>query len=188
MVSIFKVKIWLQLKCRFPVWFFDSIGTINKKIRGQSDPNFYTAVAYDQSRKKYISIFDFVTTEQTTASIMCYLIKAEKFFRSAITKRQNKQLIPPVIVVDEARAIINAINRCFNNCTTPQYIKITYDLIILEDSTAAGKNQYQSLPLCYTFLAFNDKEIQRSFMWFKQENSPNICFLPQFTSTIDKHY
>ena len=133
-----KCDMWFQIQHITPIWYFDATGGVIKNVPGQSVPNFYSTIAYDVQNKKYIPIFEFVTTDQTSVNILCYLIKAAKYLRLA-KPNKNEFAFPPIVVVDESYAMINSVNECFNKCTTSQYMQFTYDLIVKEEIHLEGR-------------------------------------------------
>jgi hypothetical protein len=122
----------VDIKNQFPIFFFDSTGTINKEIVGQKLTYFYTVTIYNREKKCYIPIIEFFTTDQSQRSVTQFLTSASiKISEYQKKLSANQELIEDCIfVTDQSSVLINSILKTFNKCTLSQYIQWTYDILI----------------------------------------------------------
>ena len=82
----------VDIKNQFPIFFFDSTGTINKEIVGQKLTFFYTVTTYSKEKKCYIPIMEFFTTDQSQRSVTQFLtsgsIKISEYQKNLSAKQE----------------------------------------------------------------------------------------------------
>ena len=121
---------WDEIKLKNPIWHIDATGSIHKHLNGQKAPFLYSAVCHDRVKKQIIPVFEFITTVHTAESIAKHLTFAIARIEQNGTK--NPFSVAPIIVMDFSFAIINAVLMSINKCTLTEFIKYSYDLIVLE--------------------------------------------------------
>jgi hypothetical protein len=70
-----------------PIWFFDGTGQIIKKP-DQNDSHFFSVIAHDSSNKKFIPVFEFVSTDHTASQLSYYL--GSKMLQKQMKKNHKK--------------------------------------------------------------------------------------------------
>ena len=64
---------YILVQKKWPIVYFDATGNICKKIENQKIPYFYTMTFHDRENKSIIPLADFITTSQTTISVITFL-------------------------------------------------------------------------------------------------------------------
>ena len=123
---------WEFTKESYPVLFFDSTGTINKKVTNQPVPFFYTISFHNKLWKKYVPLFEFVTTDQSQKSVLQYLTSAFFVLSDYVKKLQHTTQFfsRTIFVTDHSDVLINSALSVFNNCTLAQYLQWSYNIIL----------------------------------------------------------
>jgi hypothetical protein len=117
------MELWLSIKKKYPIWFFDATGNVLKRINGQNSPLLYSLVCHDKEKKLILPVADFITTCQTIQSITKHLTSI-KFY-----VEQHGESVAPIIVTDNSWALIGAVMNTFNNNDTAKYLHWAYDLL-----------------------------------------------------------
>jgi len=147
---LFKIEILEDIKHRFPVFFFDSTGTINKEIIGQNLPFFYSVTMYNENKKCYIPMVEFFTTDQSQRSVTQFLTSAMFIISEYQKSKQfNQELIRNCIfVTDQSSVLINSVLKVINKCNLSQYIQWTFDIIM------GGKDDISYFKLMKTLIYY----------------------------------
>jgi hypothetical protein len=129
---------WRKIMARSPIWYFDATGSILKKPSGDGPAQLYSVVCYDDILNKYVPVFEFASTKHTSIHIRLYLDLARSYLD--IYSSINASLLPRVIVVDQSWAMINAIIKCFNNCSIIEYLQKCYSIIVTDQTNSDLSN------------------------------------------------
>ena len=122
---------WSDVRSNYPIFFFDSTGTICRSIANQSDPNFFSMSFYDRQRKKYIPLFEFITTDGTQVSVSQYLTSAFFVISDYSINYCRKPFFSGTITVtDQSTVLINSVCEVFNKCTQAQYLQWSYNILL----------------------------------------------------------
>ena len=128
LISKMQTIIWEKLSTSiYPVWHFDATGSILKNANGKQ-VKLYSIIMYDKINKLYIPIAEFFSNSNYSTDIASYLYNIKHILQTNVSSKAKQ--IAPIIVSDFDKAIINAVNEQFNNCSMHQYLKWSYDLLV----------------------------------------------------------
>jgi hypothetical protein len=116
---------WSIVQKRNPIWYFDSTGSIIKKIDKQKNPFLYSFVCHDTDNMTIFPVADFVTTSHTSLNISCFIFRIKKIFDS----QALHTFLPQTIVTDFSWALINSVMDAINNCSLSDYLELCFDAI-----------------------------------------------------------
>jgi hypothetical protein len=121
----------MQIRKTNPVIYFDSTGSIIRKIDYQKQMYLYSLVAYDTTNSVIIPIAEFYTTCHTVLSISNYLFQIKQIFDHGVEDKYN---VFPIVVMDQSFPLIISILKIFNGCNLIDYINWSYYVLVENNS------------------------------------------------------
>ena len=126
-----------------PIWYFDATGSVIKKVKSQMH-FLYSIVMHDSNEKQILPLAEFVSCSQNQTWVCKNLFFIKEILKQNI-RNKNKYVLAPIIVTDFSFALINAIQISFNRSSLLQYLKWTFDILIL-------KKKMSNMMLCRSYL------------------------------------
>ena len=177
---------WKSSRSHCFAWFLDATSSILKDIQKQKSPFFYSFVFHDKPRKKIISIYDFVTTDNTQTSLECFMLNFKSFVQRYVP---FNQIIPEYIVTDYSWALINSVLFVFNNCNSMQYLIWAFDYLMKENTIFRDYEMPTKIYICSThFLKTVIKDVKSTNATEKQKKAFIFSFSLLQNSTSLKDF
>ncbi len=127
-IIFIKLMMWLSVRKRNPIWYFDATGNVIKSPERQKLAFLYSIAYHDPETHTILSIADFITTSHTENKISKYLSSVKHLIETNYSKR----IIAPIIVTDASMVLLNSVLTTFNNCSLKEYLIYTYEILVGE--------------------------------------------------------
>ena len=139
---------YILVQKKWPIVYFDATGNICKKIENQKIPYFYTMTFHDRENKSIIPLADFITTSQTTISVITFLNEIKYYLQKyhSLCNAKFKPLfeVPPIFVMDRSWVLINSHLDVFCGINIQELLRITYEC--LQDGDFRNFHKVKSFP------------------------------------------
>ena len=86
---------------------------------------------HDSNEKQILPLAEFVSCSQNQTWVCKNVFFIKEILKQNI-RNKNKYVLAPIIVTDFSFALINAIQISFNRSSLLQYLKWTFDILILK--------------------------------------------------------
>ena len=126
-----KINIWSEIKSAIPIWFFDATGNVIKERKIDNLICLYSFVMHDADRKIILPVAEFVTTCHDGINISNNLHRIRRYFLTNKRGPNGDKIynIAPIIVTDQAMALINSVIEAFNQCEFLDYLQWCFDRV-----------------------------------------------------------